>query len=158
MLRSRKIVLVSHCILNQNSVVYPLARAKGPFKFVNSLIDSGIGLIQLPCPELRFLGINRKPMSKEEYDSVEYRELCRQLFIPVLDEILMYFRNGYSILGIIGINESPTCSITGIRGVFMEEIFIMLEENGIQLGYFEVPEAYDDDTGYENLFLKLKYR
>lgn len=156
MLRKKEMVLVSHCVLNQNSVVYPLGRAKGAFRFINLLIDSGIGIIQLPCPELRYLGINRKPMNKEEYDTKEYRYLCIQLFMPILNEIIAYIQNGYSIVGIIGINDSPSCSITGRRGIFMEEILHLLKKNAIELKYFEVPYDYNDAADYESLGLKLK--
>lgn len=145
MLRDRKIVLVSHCLLNQNSVVTPLARAKGAFSITKSLIDQGAGIIQLPCPEFRFLGPNRKPMSKEEYDSIEYRNLCKELFKPILEDIKIYLQNGYKLEGIVGINESPTCSITGDRGIFMEEIFSALREEGIELRHFEVPTYYSED-------------
>lgn len=155
-MRSKKIVLVSHCILNQNSVVYPLARAKGAFKFVIELINHGVGIIQLPCPELRYLGISRMPMNKNEYDTTEYRNLCLELFIPVLNEITNFIDNGYTILGIIGINESPTCGITGERGVFMEQIYKLLNDNGIKLEFVEVPESYTDDNDSDSLFYKIK--
>lgn len=145
MLRDKKIVLVSHCLLNQNSVVAPLARAKGAFSITKSLIDQGIGIIQLPCPEFRFLGPNRKPMNKKEYDCPEYRKLCKELFKPILEDIKIYLQNGYKLEGIVGINESPTCSITGNRGIFMEEIFSALKEEGIELSHFEVPTYYSED-------------
>ena len=135
---------MSHCVLNQNCVVYPLARSKGAFSFVNKIVESGVGIIQLPCPEIKFLGITRKSMTKEEYDTKEYRKLCMELFAPILEELIIYMENGYYFCGIIGINESPTCSITGNRGVFMEEIFRMLHEKGIEPFFYEVPEEYSD--------------
>lgn len=143
-MRSKKLVLVSHCILNQNSVVEPLDRAKGAFSFVKELIDSGIGIIQLPCPEFRHLGITRKPMEKWEYNTAEYRLLCRKLFLPILEDLFIYLKNGYEFCGIIGINQSPTCSITGNRGILMEEVFDMLKAQEIEPKYLEVPEDYDD--------------
>ncbi|KPU45716.1 hypothetical protein OXPF_09490 [Oxobacter pfennigii] len=155
MLRKKEVVLVSHCVLNQNSVVYPMARAEGTFKFINFLMERGIGIIQLPCPELRYLGVNRKPMYKEEYDTEEYRKLCVQLFIPILDDIIMYSENGYSVIGIIGINESPTCSISGKRGIFMEVIIGMLKKQAINLKFYEVPPDYNDDKDYKSVWLKI---
>lgn len=143
-MRSKKILIMSHCVLNQNSVVYPLARAKGAFSFVKKIIDSGVGIIQLPCPELKFLGINRKSMTKEEYDTEEYRKLCRELFAPVLEELIVYINRGYEFCGVIGINQSPTCSITGNRGILMEEMFKMFADKGIKAAYYEVPEEYSD--------------
>lgn len=151
MLRSKRLVIVSHCIMNQNSVVYPLARAAGPFKIVKNLVDEGVGIIQLPCPELRFEGIKRRPMEKHEYDSEEYRELCRNLFMPILSDITMYMEAGYEITGIIGINCSPTCSISGVRGILMEEIFNILKVNSIELKYVEIPSDYADEKDYEAL-------
>lgn len=154
-MRSKKVVLISHCIINQNSVVEPLARAKGAFGFTKELIDSGIGIIQLPCPEFRYLGITRKPMSKTDYDTLEYRELCRKLFEPILEDLLVYLDNGYEFCGIIGINQSPTCSITGNRGIFMEEIFKMLALKGISPNFLEVPEDYSDNA-YTDFMIKVK--
>ncbi len=156
MLRSKKIVLVSHCVINQNSVVMPLGRAKGAFPIVNTLLDQGIGIIQLPCPEFKFIGPSRKPMSKEDYDTFEYRELCKNLFIPVLEDLKKYIDSGYTLTGIIGINHSPTCSISGERGIFMEEIFEMLESEGLNIKYFEIPTDYTEDDDFTILSNKLK--
>jgi predicted secreted protein len=156
MLRSKNLIMVCHCVLNQNSVVCPLARTMGSFKFVKKLIDEGIGIIQLPCPEFKFLGTTRKPMDKEEYDIPEYRSLCKGLLIPVIEDMEIYLKDGYVIKGIIGINESPTCSISGSRGIFMEELFSELEKRNMELSFSEVPVDYEDDRDSEKFFSKLK--
>lgn len=156
MLRDKKLILLSHCILNQNSVVLPLARSKGGFLIAKSILDGGIGIIQLPCPEFKFLGPERKPMNKEEYDSPEYRNLCRDLFTPILQDIKKYLAQDYSLVGIIGINESPTCSITGKRGIFMEEIFAVLHEQAIHINHFEIPADYSEDVDLTALYNNLK--
>lgn len=156
MLRNKKLVLLSHCILNQNSVVLPLARAKGGFPITKFLLDQGIGIIQLPCPEFKFLGPQRKPMNKEEYDSLEYRTFCRVLFTPILEDIKKYLKQDYSLVGILGIKESPTCSITGIRGIFMEEVFVMLSHEGIDINYFDIPSDYAEDMNTEKLYNNIK--
>ncbi|MGL5821850.1 MAG: CD3072 family TudS-related putative desulfidase [Sarcina sp.] len=142
MKRSKELVIVSHCVLNQNSVVEGLARAKGGFKIVEELLSDGMGIIQLPCPELKLLGSKRKGQSKNEYDTKEYRALCGILFLPILDDLKAYRENGYKIKKIIGINQSPSCSITGERGIFMEEIFKLLEKNNFDLEYEEIAENY----------------
>lgn len=142
MKRGKELVIVSHCILNQNSVVEGLARARGGFKIVENLLDEGVGILQLPCPEFKFLGIKRKGQTKKEYDVTEYRELCKNLFIPILEDLKEYRESGYELKKIIGINQSPTCSITGNRGIFMEEIFKLLEEEKFNLEYEEVQSDY----------------
>lgn len=148
--REKRIILVSHCVINQNSVVQPLARAKGPFAFVNTLLENNIGIYQLPCPEFKFLGLKRKPQSKEEYECNEYRSLCKNLTSYVISDIKEYINTDYKVLGIIGIKESPTCSISGTRGIFMEDLFKEFESNNITIPYIEVPAEYENTEGYIN--------
>lgn len=145
MKRGKKIIIVSHCVLNQNSVVLPLARAEGPFTFVDTLLKNNIGIYQLPCPEFKFGGLNRKSMTKEEYDTPEYRNLCKTLSAEVINDIVEYVNNDYKAIGIIGINHSPTCSISGKMGILMEEIFKLLDEKESTIPYIEVPGEYEDD-------------
>ncbi|MEL7647530.1 MAG: CD3072 family TudS-related putative desulfidase [Sedimentibacter sp.] len=145
--RSKRIVFVSHCVLNQNAVVYPLARAKGAYKdIVKELIDSDVGIHQLPCPECSHLGLKRKPMTKDEYDADDYRTLNRNFASDAVKEIKEYLSNDYEIAGIIGINESPTCGIEGEPGIFMEEFELLLKRAGIAVKMIDVPADYHDDT------------
>lgn len=59
--RSRKIVLVAHCVLNQNSKIDGCAHYPGPIKeVIELLISAGCGIVQLPCPELMHLGLDRR--------------------------------------------------------------------------------------------------
>lgn len=142
-----KIITISHCILNQNTVVDGLQRAKGPFPFVSRLIEDNISIIQLPCPEFGFLGIDRPPMTYEEYSNLNnYRDYCRNLLRPIIEQLLSYPKDSFNYLGIIGINESPNCSISKQRGVLMEEFFSLCEKNNLSTKYIEVPAWYSTDN------------
>lgn len=58
--RSKKIVLVAHCILNQNSISDGTADYPGSIsEIVEFLFRSNVGIIQMPCPEMLCLGLNR---------------------------------------------------------------------------------------------------
>ena len=70
------------------------------------------------------------------------------LFTPILDDIKKYLAQDYSLIGILGINESPTCSITGNRGIFMEEIVAMLSEQSISINYFDIPVDYTEEVDF----------
>lgn len=143
MYRNKKIIILSHCILNQNSVVRPLARAKGCYtEVVHRLLANNIGIIQLPCPELLFLGESRPPMTRDQYNTYEYRTFCNALSQNVLIQIKEYLKHHYKIVGIVGIQESPTCSLVKNQGIFMEILLSLLEKNGINLFTFEIPMDY----------------
>ncbi|WP_240838801.1 CD3072 family TudS-related putative desulfidase [Acidaminobacter sp. JC074] len=148
--RGKRIVLVSHCILNQNSVVKPLARAKGAYKTIVDVINNeNIGILQLPCPELIHLGLKRPPMSKEAYDTKAYRDLCKDLLSTIMIQLKAYRQVGYEIVGLIGIDESPTCSLSN-KGILMEELFKCLQIEKIDLRHISVPTSYleTQDTSF----------
>ncbi|MBU8919053.1 CD3072 family TudS-related putative desulfidase [Neobacillus sp. 114] len=132
MQRSKQILIVSHCILNQNTVIPDEARAAGAvISAVEWAMKQGYGLLQLPCPEFTFLGLDRPPMTYEQYNTPEYRKHCREILKPVLSQAEDYIKNGYEIAGILGIQSSPSCDPT--RGIFMEELTAMFSEKGIKL-------------------------
>ncbi|WP_326909896.1 CD3072 family TudS-related putative desulfidase [Sedimentibacter sp. MB31-C6] len=155
--RSKRIILVSHCILNQNTVVYPLARAKGAYKdIIRELINNDIGIHQLPCPEYRFLGLKREPMTKEQYDIEDFRNINKNIAIDTVNIIEEYLSNGYEVLGIVGINESPTCSINGNKGILMEELINILNDENINLSFIDVPNDYHDGEKAEKFIVEFK--
>ncbi|MFM1652105.1 CD3072 family TudS-related putative desulfidase [Brevibacillus sp. B_LB10_24] len=143
MRRSRKILVVSHCILNQNTVIEAEARAMGMIPSVTDwALDQGYGIVQLPCPEFTYLGLDRPPMTYQQYDTQEYRSHCRRILQPVVDQLLAYKNSGYELIGTVGIGSSPSCDPG--KGVFMEEFQSLLAENDITLpNWWYLPDTSD---------------
>jgi predicted secreted protein len=132
--RGRRIVYVSRCLLNQNSRTPGIAVRKGSFtEFIQMLLNNEVGIEQLPCPECLFWGgVSRKDIyrtqplafksvGKKWFPLVEflftiwrYRSdrLCKREAVKTVDRIEDFIKEGYSILGIVGANDSPTCGVT----------------------------------------------
>ncbi len=143
MKRKKNVVILAHCILNQNSVVRDWERAQGGFtNIILEILQANIGIIQLPCPEFSYLGENRPPMTKNEYETDAYHKFCKTLIKPTIQQIEEYLNNGYHLKGIVGISDSPSCDIKGVQGIFMEELFKLLDSRKIKLRTFEIPEQY----------------
>lgn len=143
MRRSGKIIVASHCVINQNAVVEGEARSPGVMK---SAVDwangQDYGIVQLPCPEFTFLGPKRPPMTTEEYDTPEFREHSRKILLPVMEQLKTYQDYGYEIAGGLGIAESPSCDPG--RGVFMQVLLELAGEYGVHLDYFwQIPGSED---------------
>lgn len=112
MKRGKKIAIVSHCILNVNAKVDGLATYSASVnELVTAFQEQNIGLVQLPCPELLYLGPKRWGMTKNQYDTTNYRLFCQELLQPVIQQIEMYLTNGYEIVEIVGVDGSPTCGV-----------------------------------------------
>jgi predicted secreted protein len=134
MQRKKQILLVSHCILNQNTVIENEARAEGAVLSATAwATKQGFGIVQLPCPEFTFLGLNRPPMTYDEYNTPEYRKHCREILTLVLNQSKEYLMHGYELAGVLGIQSSPSCDPNRGRGVFIEELNDLFAENGIAL-------------------------
>ena len=105
-------VLLAHCILNPNAKIAGAAQTRGAIPGVlEGLLQDGVGIVQLPCPEQTFGGCRRWGMTREQYDVPCYRKHCRSLLEDVVDQMEDYLRNGYEVLGIVGVDGSPSCGV-----------------------------------------------
>jgi predicted secreted protein len=110
--RSRKIILVAHCILNQNSRVSGLANHAGMIdELVKLLLKKAYGVFQIPCPELIYGGLKRWSQTKEQYDTPMFRKLCREIAKSVTEQVKEYLKSGVNVALIIGVEGSPSCGV-----------------------------------------------
>jgi|WetSurMetagenome_2_1015567.scaffolds.fasta_scaffold36826_2 predicted secreted protein len=110
--RSKKMVLLVHCILNQNSKVEGIARYPGTFRpAVDLILAKEVGIYQLPCPEMAYLGISRWSSVRDQYNSPFFKRHCRALAERVMDEMEDYARRGYRIAAMVGMDGSPSCGV-----------------------------------------------
>lgn len=123
--RSKKIVMLAHCILNQNAKIDACAYYPGIIREVmEALPAADVGIIQLPCPELLYLGLDRQidPGATRTIESEDTRvarrmsekksqELCRQIVNNIIYQVNEYQKHGFEIVGLIGIDGSPTCAV-----------------------------------------------
>lgn len=123
--RSKKVVFVAHCILNQNTKLDQCAHYPGAIKgIVDALVDKGIGIIQMPCPEMLYLGLDREVDQSanptvESEDSRIFKKmlegnsqaLCKKLANDIIYQVKEYQKHNFEVIGLIGINGSPTCGI-----------------------------------------------
>lgn len=139
-LPSQEITIVSHCLLN------PLTRVKG----LSPVHFSPAGpVIQLPCPEALYMGLDRWTVTKNQMDVPQFRRFCRTIIVHYADLMEMLARGG-ARLRIVGVARSPSCGVdtTSIghtggrvaeqshahvagRGVFMEELLAEMERRGV---------------------------
>lgn len=139
--------VVAHCLLN------PLTRMKG-LRPIDYHIKGP--MIQLPCPEALYSGLDRWAVTKNQLDVPEFRRFCRSLITYYADEIEGLASKGFRIR-IVGAAGSPSCGVvttsTGYsggrieaqdhhhtlgQGIFFEELMKELKLRSIS---FEASEA-----------------
>jgi uncharacterized protein YbbK (DUF523 family) len=127
--RSRRVVFVSHCLLNQN--VRYLGGASQPgvvTAAVEPFIRDGVGICQMPCPEqavwggvtkrvlLRAYGSERTALYRLRgillpaflaYTRQRYRPIARRVAAAIAD----YVGSGFEVVGVVGVGDSPSCGV-----------------------------------------------
>ena len=157
--RSGKIVVVSHCILNVHSLEDNLAIYPGlEQEVVELLINKGVGIYQIPCPEIELSSIFRKALPKESYDHPKIRKSYRKLAEDITQTLSSYTKKGYKISAVLGAEGSPTCGIDFVgrwkkniegkredvefvpgMGVFMEEFKDCLDKIDVHPVWVGIP-------------------
>ncbi len=162
--RSKKLVLVAHCVLNQNAISDGTADFPSQFReIVELLSEHEVGIVQLPCPELSCLGLDRqdKDGARRELLAENTRirglmgegrnvEKLRARADDIAKDVAEYRRYGFEVLGLIGINRSPSCGVEATsrngreeagKGVFVGVIEERLRALGITLAMTGVKTA-----------------
>jgi len=135
--RSKKLVFVAHCMLNQNARDAGTAEFPAMMKpLLDALATMNISVVQLPCPELMVLGLGRardtSPLEtiRERLESAESHVRLGCLIDQIVYQIKEYNAQGFRIIGILGKNGSPTCGVRTTRHLTLfdapEGVFIRL--------------------------------
>ena len=170
--RSTRLVAVIECMINQNArdagaAIFPAMN----WPILSLCNEYNVGLLAMPCPEISFLGSERKRQPgqtiRAALDTCEGRNCCRKISIDIVDRIEDYTEQGYQIVAILGGNpKSPGCAIhceDGIllnnSGVFMRELEDELQKRGIDIPFKGIrdsdPEMFTEDIEWvREIFLK----
>jgi len=168
MKRSRRVLIVCHCLLNANAKIYPLALTGGVYhEVLEAYIRDGTGIFQLPCPEISYLGANRWGMTREQYNHPNFRFHCVEILKHPVDQIQTLFQANHEITGVLGMDGSPNCGVNLIcegftggeicsqnnissqienlrlvrgQGIFMGILSDMLQTKNISTKFFAVNE------------------
>lgn len=167
--RSKSIIFFAHCILNQNSISDGTATSPGSIKeIMEMLCKSDVGIVQMPCPELMCLGLDRGNIDGGSCPIVEENTRIRRmisrksaankisrLIQNLIFQILEYKKYDFDIKGIVGINRSPSCGVDTTstnnkevegEGVFIGALRKELKKNKIQLKFVGIKALETDKT------------
>ena len=155
--RSRKVVVLIECHLNQNARDHGAARYPAiNHALLDLLRNSDAGLFQVPCPEMHCLGLARgRPRGtslREAMDTPDSRAKCRDLAQDVADRIEDYTRDGVEVIAVLGGDvESPGCAVheghSGLAprsGIFMQELAAELRSRGLNVPFRGIRESRPD--------------
>lgn len=152
MKRSKKVVFVCHCLLNQNARAQGVEKCESVVKeFIGFCLKNDYGIISIECPQLLFEPLVRRPATKEVYDNEKCRSVCKKIAEDVIRQIKIYLKNSYQIEGIFGVEGSPTCAAVRTHvlspegksigklesGVFIDELKEMLKRAKLKIKIFD---------------------
>lgn len=125
--RSRRVVFVSNCLLDQNVRYLGGAEAPGVVpSAIERFVREGVGLRQMPCPEqIAWGGVMKRLILRAYGAGWAYR--LRAIVLPVFllytrvrywriarrvaAEIADFVRSGVEVVGVVGVGDSPSCGV-----------------------------------------------
>lgn len=145
--RSKKVIFLAHCLLNQNAIsdgtaVYPAA--------FRELCCLGLDRGDVYGAERPVVVENTRIRRAMEEDGPRQRR--EALADQVVDQIQEYQKHGFQVLGIVGANRSPNCGVETTsdqnrelegQGAFLEAIAQRLEAVGIAVPMLGLKGADD---------------
>lgn len=154
--RSRRVVFIAHCLLNQNAISDGTAVCPAVCReVVEFFMNRETGVVQMPCPELCCLGLDRgnafgadspvlveNTRIRESLKRRETNQALTELAGQVTGQILEYRRHGFEVVGVVGVNRSPSCGVDTTSahnaeiegmGLFIEKITRQLAEKGLSV-------------------------
>jgi predicted secreted protein len=155
--RSGRLVLAIECLANQNA--RDLGAANAPCcdrLLLQILMSAGVGMVQIPCPEIQCLGFSReRPPGSGIRSLLERpagRACCRSLARRVADQAAVYRDQGFEVLAVLGGNsQSPACAVHPPEvmpralepesGLFMQELAAALTARGLEVPLWAVRDA-----------------
>jgi predicted secreted protein len=163
--RKRRVIFISHCWLNINTRFPEGCAFEGAnVPLIKTLLDSGLGIIQMPCPEYECLGLEKQLYGEIIKD--ELRTCFRKSASIVAKQIKDYQDMGFEIVGVLGMNPSPSCGVGVAKGkctmlgtgrdtseqmesgIFIEELESLLTENRISnINIFGIRRVLVGETG-----------
>ena len=127
--RSKKVIFLAHCILNENTRYPGGAFREGTVdEIIDELQKKGVGIVQIKCPEqqawggvlkedlLRAFGSRNTKTYKFRKILLPFfiwntKRIYRQLAREVVREVKDYLDSGFEVLGIVGVAGSPSCGV-----------------------------------------------
>jgi uncharacterized protein YbbK (DUF523 family) len=127
--RGKRVVFLSHCLLNQNTRYLGGAGRKGCVReILEQCAQRDVGIVQMPCPEQHAWGGVTKRWWLRMFGakgSLAYR--ARRLLMPVFlwytrrvyrrlawemaAQIRDYLDSGHTVVAVVGIDGSPSCGL-----------------------------------------------
>jgi predicted secreted protein len=178
--KDRKIILIAQCLVNPYCRVHILGQNfQLSSELVTYLMDKRVGIIQYPCPETTAMGLMRNPQGRQQYDSVFFRNHCKELLSVPMLMVREFLRNNYRLTCFIGLENSPTCAVKWgrhkvnkhrtespnpvdnpssedpvLKGIMAEILSEEMAREGIDVPFLEFPSRSEPNSEKRQAFWK----
>jgi len=165
--RSKKFIFIPFCLICQSFqaqgiVRYGWTAAIKPV--IEEILRAEVNIIQMPCPESQFggyeKGLKRSPKGIQQYDIPEFKKICQDSALRVVEQIKAILANSYEVVGILGIEYSPSCSTKiqySPRGTFHRPgLFIEALRKELDIEIREIPFVGINRRGIEKSLAELR--
>lgn len=140
---SRKIIVVTHSILNQDSLPEDKRLVSGPLPVVSDLVDLGVNIVQIPDVVKFYTLFVERPLEESDYLTDEFKNYTKRLLVPYVDQVMEKVKEGYEFLGVLSYRGDDGHKMEPETSPVMLELFRLFDRNCMATPYYEIGENLD---------------
>lgn len=140
---SRKIIVVTHSILNQDSLPEDKRLVSGPLPVVSDFVDLGINIVQIPDVVKFYTLFVERPLEESDYLTEEFKSYTKRLLVPYVDQVMEKVKEGYEFLGVLSYRGDAGHRMEPETSPVMLELFRLFDRNCMATPYYEIGENLD---------------
>lgn len=140
-----KILVVTHSILDQNSLPANRRSGDGPLGVVKDLVDLKVNLIQVPNVEKHYSLFLKQALTEEDQNSDDYKAYIKRALVPLVNEVMDRVKDQATFLGILSYAGDDSQKVEPESTPIMLELFRLFDRRCMLTPYFEISENLSEE-------------
>ncbi|NLC65683.1 MAG: hypothetical protein GX752_01920 [Clostridium sp.] len=136
----KKIMVVTHSILNQLALAEDKRLTEGPIPVIKDLTDLNVQLVQIPNIDNYYSLKLEREITEEDRNTEEFKEYTRQFILPLVNDVMDHVKKGAKFLGVLSYRGDNTQSVEPQNSPIMVEVFRLFDRKCMITPYYEIKE------------------
>ncbi|MGB4590253.1 MAG: hypothetical protein WBI17_13640 [Clostridiaceae bacterium] len=140
-----KILVVTHSILDQNSLSAERRVTEGALSVVKDLVDLHINLIQVPDIENNYASYLKRELTDEDKTSQEYLAYIKRALVPLVNGVMDRVKKNALFYGVLSYGGDDSQRVEPETSPIMIELFRLFDRKCMLTPYYEINEMISNE-------------
>lgn len=140
-----KILVVTHSILDQNSLPPERRISEGPISVVKDLVDLHLNLFQVPDVERGYASFLKRELTEADKSTEEYHTYIKKALVPLVSTVMDRVKKGATFYGVLSYSGDDSQRVEPETSLVMIELFRLFDRRCMLTPYYEISEKISEE-------------